>query len=492
MSNLLYPMRPAPRPSAWGAWTDRIARALGVIALGVLLGTQYMSPNMRVLSATAAVIVIGIAWRLDMVSGIGVMILALPYPRGTTFGSTNLALILLLLVIYLLRIAQREAAPPRPTPVDAPLGFFFLAYVVSFYNITNSHDLYYAFQNFTLLVGTLLMFYLVVNSIRTEADLIRLHNFHLVVLLGICLVGTWELNHPGGTLVPNWIVFENTHGDEFNRHGIRIGVTFYDYELLADFCGLNLIFLTFQLTRARSTYRRAFVGFMMAYVLFIMFCTVTRGPIVSLSVAALYLVFLVRRHLRVVPTTVITTAVLSAFFGMNFAVAHFSRSGDLFSRVAKTEFVGWMPETRVGTWTEAWQRMMMHPILGWGPYYSSQHGLQFWFWPHNLYLYVGNLTGLVGLSFFLWLLATYWKITWPKVDHPGHGTYAQGYLMIANVQLAFFLVDQFKIEYLRNNTYQYQVWLMFAYWVAAYRIEQDRLREAAHVTPVAAPAGLAA
>ena len=40
---------------------------------------------------------IGVAWRLDIVSGVGVMILALPFPRGTTFGSTNFALILLLM-----------------------------------------------------------------------------------------------------------------------------------------------------------------------------------------------------------------------------------------------------------------------------------------------------------------------------------------------------------------------------------------------------------
>ena len=45
--------------------------------------------------------------------------------------------------------------------------------------------------------------------------------------------------------------------------------------------------------------------------------------------------------------------------------------------------------------------------------------------------------------------------------------------MIANAQLFVFLIDQTKIEYLRNPIYQFQVWVMFAYMVAAARIAAD-------------------
>lgn len=476
MKATLFPARPEHRPSVWGQWFDRAVNALVVIALGVILGSQYLEPNKRLLSVAAAVIVIGIAWRLDMVSGIGVMIMALPYPRGTVFGSTNIALILLLVIIYLLRMSQREVAPPRPTPVDAPIAAFFLTYVVSFYNVESQHDLYFALQNFQLLVGTLIMFYLIVNSVQTEDDVKRLHVFHTASVVGLMLIAIWELNHPGATLVPGWINFENTHGDEFNRHGVRVGATFYDFELLADFCGLNLLFLGFRLAQQKAFYGRVMHVAMMVLVLFILFATVTRGPVVSLSVALAYLVFLMRRHLRIVPMTITLAGGAALLFGMNFFVSTFTRSGNLFERVAGTEMVGWMPETRVGTWTEAWQRMMYHPIIGWGPYYSSQRGLEYWYWPHNLYLYVGNLTGLVGLSFFLWLFWTFWRITKPRVDTPAGDSYLDSYLFMAHVQMAFFAVDQFKIEYLRNNTYQYQVWLMFAMWVAAYRVRRDQLR----------------
>ena len=46
---------------------------------------------------------------LARIPGLGVLVMTLPYPRGTAFGNTNLALILILLVIWLLRVTQRQS-----------------------------------------------------------------------------------------------------------------------------------------------------------------------------------------------------------------------------------------------------------------------------------------------------------------------------------------------------------------------------------------------
>jgi hypothetical protein len=472
MSSPLYPVRQLPKQSPIMDWIDRLALVAIVIGLGILLGLQYMEPDKRVLAVAAATIVIGVAWRLDMVSAIGVLILALPYPRGTTFGSTNLALILLLLVIYLLRVTQREAPAPSKAPTDAPVGAFFLMVVLSFYNIPNATHLYFALQNFQLFVGTLLVFWLVVNNIKSEADLQRLHSFQTVVILSICLVACWELNHPGGALVPGWIEFTATHGTEFDTKNLRVGATFYDYELLADFCGLNLLFLTFLFIRAEGAYRRMWFGFLAGLSLFVMFACVTRGPLVSLSVALSYMTFLMRRHVKLVPLVIVVSIIAGAFFGMNYYVAHFTRSGDLFARAEHTQMVGWMPDSRAGAWTDAWTRAWEHPLIGHGPYYSAARGLKLWYWPHNLYLYVANAVGFIGLGVFFWFMATLWKLTKPTVDHFRGGRYVDAYLFIAHVQVLYFLVDQFKIEYWRNPTYQFQVWLMFAFWVGAYKVSK--------------------
>lgn len=471
MSTPLYPARPLPRSSPLGEWTNRLLAGLLIVGIGALLGMQYMEPDKRVLAVLAAVLVIGTAWRLDMVSGVGVMVLALPFPRGTTFGSTNLALILLLLVIWLLRTTQREVPRAERTPVDPALGAFFLIVVLSFYNIANTRHLYFALQNFQLFVGTVIMFYLVVNAIHTVHDLRRLHVYYAIAAVAVYLVAIFELNNPGRALIPGWIEFTATQGTEFNTRNIRVGSTFFDYELLADFSGLNLLLWLFMFARARNVYERLWWGALGVLTLFILFATVTRGPLVSLSVASLFLLWRCRRRLTVVPTTIGAAAVLGAFFAMNFYVANFTKSGDLFARVQDTQVVGgWMPDSRAGAWTDAWTRAMEHPILGHGPYYAAERGLKTWYWPHNLYLYVLNCVGFLGLSAFFWLLASFWKATNPQVDSLTDPDYARAYQLVAQAQLVFFMIDQIKIEYWRNPTYQFQIWLMFALWVGAYRV----------------------
>src|SRR5262249_6246600 len=139
-------------------------------------------------------------------------------------------------------------------------------------------------------------------------------------------------------------------------------------------------------------------------------------------------------------------------------------------------FVGWIPESRSTTWPEALQRLMVHPIIGWGPYYTAVRGWGegswYWYWPHDLYLYVANLVGVVGLAIFLWFLGTLWVISRPKGDRLDDPDYARGFLLVAHVQLFMFLVDEIKIEYLRNPVYISQIWVLFSSIVAAYQISK--------------------
>ncbi len=465
-------------------WVDRAVSALFVLGLGVLLGYQYMSPDKRVLSVLVGLVVAGIAWRLEIVAGIGVMLMAMPWPKGTVFGSTNLALILLLLVIFLLRVGQRELPFPRRSPIDMPILALVIATLISFYNVS-PENMSGALANFELFLGTVLMFVVVVNSIQTERDLERVHQYQVWALVPMTLISFWELAHPGKAIVPGWIDFTTTGGKVFNTRDVRIGGPFHDYELLADFCGLNLLFLTFLLSRARSTIARTFYGALLGATVFLLFSTVTRGPLVSLAAALLYLLWAMRRRLRVVPTTIVLAAVAAAGVAANFVVANFTRSGNLFTRLSQTEFQGLAPDTRAYAWQNAWQHFLIHPIIGWGPFYSASRGLYTWFWPHNLYLYIANTIGVIGFGVFAWMLWKLFALTRPTVDMPNEGGYAEGYMLLARAQLVFFLVDQFKIEYLRNPTYQYQVWMMFALWVAGDRL---RRRQTAAVAAEARPA----
>ena len=454
---------------------DWIGRAIGVIAvigIGVLIGLQYVTPDKRVIAVLAAVLIFGVAWRLDTVSGIGVLLVTLPFPRGTVFGNTNLALILLLLVVWLLRFTTRTAPAPQRTALDAPLACVLIMFLVSFYNV-KPEEFGLAFQNTVLFLSAVFFYYLIVNNVRTTRDLRRFLSIQAIAILIVLVVSTIELVSPSTVLIPGWIDFRHVYAQGAELHDLRIGGPFFDFELLAEYCALGFCLFLFLFRQAGSIGARTFNGFMMAYCLFILAATQTRGGVLALGFAILYLLFLVRKRLQIVSLTILAAGATTALAVMEFVVSNFTHSGSVFNRITGTQFKNGMPESRADVWPDAVNRMMYHPLIGWGPHYASMTGLHLWFWPHDLYLYIANIIGLIGLSFFLWLFWRLWRLSTPTTDDLAHHDFTRAYLLIAHVQLALLLVDEIKIEFLRNPIYQYQPWILIAGIVAAERIQRE-------------------
>ncbi len=482
---------PAPIPRfalRFPAWTGRLVNAALVVIAGIVLGQQYMSPNKRVVPVIVGLLVSGLAWGVGIVAGLGVLIVALPFPRGTVFGNTNLALILMMLVIWLLRVTQRQIPPPRGTPLDIPIIGLLTMYMLSFYNVHNQTLLIAGLQNFELFAGAALMFYLIVNNTRTVADLERIQQFMMISATSLFVIAVYELNHPASDFITGWISFSATVGSEFNTRNVRVGSMFHDFELLSEYCVMTMMMAIFLLLRARTLGRTLIYGSFLVLNAFVMFTTVSRGAIVSLSVGMAYLLWITRRHLRFVPFTIIAVTSIVGFLTMNYFVANYTRSGDMFARLASTKVVqGWMPEDRAETWGNALGRAMVHPLLGSGPSYGEVAGWQLW-WPHNVYLYYANIIGFPGLLFFLWLMFKFVTLTRPKVDSLTHPDYAQAYLIICQVQIVMFVINEFKIDYLRNNVYMFPVWVLFAVWTATWRLAQAQSAARAPALDLPAPA----
>src|SRR4029077_1451422 len=190
-----------------------------------------------------------------------------------------------------------------------------------------------------------------------------------------------------------------------------------DFELTAEYCALSFCLFLFLFRQARSIGARTFNGFMMAFCLFILGATQTRGAVIALGLAMVYLLFLVRRRLQLVSFTILLAGTAAAVALMEFVVSNFTHSGSVFDRIAGTQFKNYMPESRADVWPDAVNRMMMHPLIGWGPHYASMTGLHLWYWPHDLYLYIANVIGLIGLSFFIWLFWRLWRLSTPTTDN---------------------------------------------------------------------------
>ncbi|HVP14683.1 MAG TPA: hypothetical protein VMS88_04005, partial [Terriglobales bacterium] len=197
----------------------------------------------------------------------------------------------------------------------------------------------------------------------------------------------------------------------------------------------------------------------------------------------LYLLWHIRRRINFVVLVIGVAGLVALVLGLDFYISHYTRSGSMLTRLGATTFVNMMPESRAGAWTGAWERIFEHPWIGHGPYYSGQSGTRLWFWPHCLYLFVPNNVGFIGLAIFLWLLGSLFRVSIPHTDDLRRSRFSEGYLLIGHVQLVVFIVDEIKIEYLRNPNYGFQIWFMFALIVAAYQISRHEAAE-----PVPAPA----
>jgi O-antigen ligase len=472
--NLPFGRGPATPRTERDPWTWLIG-ALLVVAVGIVLGIQYVAPDKRVLAVMAATVVLGIAWRLDLVSGIGMLLLLLPFPRSNVYGSTNVAFILLLLILWFLRMSQGSAARPRRTALDAPIIALLMAFLISFYNV-EAHNMRFALANYATLLSGVVLFYLIVHNVRSSRDLERIHQFQIATITIVCLIAVFELNHPGAVLIPGWIDFKGTTGEALNTRNIRVGGPFFDFELLSEFCAISMMLVLFHLVRARTPTRRVLMAGLLMLVAFIQFATVTRGGIIALVIGLFFLMWLLRRRIQFVPLVLSVTTGIALFLAMNFYVAHFTRSGDLLKRVLDPqtfEVENGMPLNRSRLWVQAFERMMRHPIIGHGPYYDVERGTTFWYWPHNGYLFIGNLVGIIGLAIYVWLLIVLWRQTRPGSSTYDDPDYARAFLVFGHAQLFIFLVDQFKIDFMRNAIYTLHVFVMWGVLAAAGAVARE-------------------
>src|SRR5262249_44055638 len=143
-----------------GSARDLVNRVLAfftTVVAGVLLGFQYWNPNKRVVPVFIVLLVFGVAWRLSMAAAVNVLVFLLPYPKGTVFGNTTLAFILMVFVIWLLRLSLKMSPPARSSPLNLPVFGMILWYILSFYNVQDAFALERAAQNFEVFLGCVLM-----------------------------------------------------------------------------------------------------------------------------------------------------------------------------------------------------------------------------------------------------------------------------------------------------------------------------------------------
>jgi len=144
--------------------------------------------------------------------------------------------------------------------VDRPILALLGCFTISFYNINSPTALGRGLDTYFHLLAGMAMFYLIVNNVRRPEQLERLHLFQCVSIALVGLFGIFEITHPDGVLIPGWIEFRHDVSEGINVHNVRIGGPFFDFELLSEYCALNLLLVGLMLARARTATRRLLFG----------------------------------------------------------------------------------------------------------------------------------------------------------------------------------------------------------------------------------------
>ncbi len=396
-------------------------------------------------------------------------------PFSLFIGESTVVLIGLVTLVYLARLILHQVDPIARTPVDAGIGALAACYILSFYNIENPAFLFPAIQKVFAVLSSFILFYFTASFIRNEADLRRFVQALSITLLLSVAIGAFELFVPGRPLVPGWILTNRL--DELMTSNVRVGGPYQDYELFGEFMALGTFLALFVAVRARTPNERFYGVSLTLLTVSMILASVTRGAIISFVVGGLYLLWSIRKSLKFRDFVSIALVSVSVFAVLEVALTTFTRSGSIIERMMGTYFVGMVPDSR-GGWARVWERAMLHPWVGAGPYYDlgksegiTGKGLYTYLWPHNQYLYYAHTVGLLGRARssssrlrLLYLSAR------SKARGLREASYAKSLMVVLHVMLAAFLLDQYKIDYLRNASYQYFPWMLMGLIAATYRI----------------------
>ena len=242
------------------------------------------------------------------------------------------------------------------------------------------------------------------------------------------------------------IFFPKTiYGFSTVAESIRFKSAMGDYELFAEFTGIMILILLFKNKSTKGFLKRFVVFILIGLSVLLLVLTVTRGAILSLIIAIFIYFILNRGFHEKLKFSVILFLLFSAFIlivGSSTDITHIN----IIDRFEDTYLVKGLPETRSTLWLHSLKLISSNLIIGYGPQ-RLLHSMNLPF-PHSLYMFLFLHFGIIGFLIFSYisvkmlvrLYVLIIRYNWEKG-------------LILFTLLIFFLIDQLKIEFLRNEAY---------------------------------------
>jgi len=420
----------------------------------------------------ATVLIFIAAYAAPLRGSVGILLVLIPFQLiETSFASVNVVMTYVLAGALMLRGRLRFA------PMLGPVLLVVFAYLIVLAQLPRPMYVLHGIEVFRLISG-FLVFILAYNLAReTESprSIVNLLMMMNVLSVLYCLI---QFSVGPGESLQLFGSKELELNENRGEGDARLVGPFGTPGITAAyFMSLTLI-LTYEAVYSRG-WRRVGVVALIALNVGMMVATANRGSFLVLLAGLLGFLYLFRAELGFARIAQILVGSMVVLVGATGIVATYTDFGQMFERLQEVEVENGIPDTRQILWPQAWEDINERPIFGHGPRILGQHELRFTdaheeqlvgSYPHNLYLHLLLTVGVFGTAcmlFFLFYAA--WRVYQGGRRGSFNNPYERGWVVVGWLVLAAFLVDELKIEFLRDTTVDYAhfVFALFGLFLGA-------------------------
>lgn len=337
-----------------------------------------------------------------------------------------------------------------------PIFFLLFLYILNFFVVDSKH-IKGAAESCVVFISCVIFFYFILSYINEEKNI----NIIIKILVLSCIIQV-------ALSSLNFFYYLIIKG----KSSLRVEGMLRDYELFAEYLAINIPLIFYFIRLKGNDIYKKITKLSLPFIILVLFATNTRGAIISLLLGLSYYLFNIRKNvslikmLKIVLTgCIITGAALIILYKIIPPSAH------IIERFATME-IGIL-DTRRYVWQDFIEMFWQHPILGYGMVYDFGSYL---FWPHSTYFSYLLSMGTLGLVGYLVFLGGIIKRAFANIKINKDNLSNHELSVALNSSLIIFVVDSFKIEYLRYSNYQLFIWLIFALIVSLNEISIRKLK----------------
>lgn len=441
----------------------------------VLLSTTLTSPSKRIIEVVAGIVFLCFIVATHPIRAYYLALAMLPFHVSLSVGTTTNLLIFVVGAAVLAKAKSMRLDPPFR---DSRLNMFIFGWVItmmlSFAKMPSS-DMARALIDFQSFIAALVLVYTMTRLVRSPQHLHNMLRTLQFAILVTAVIAILQSSFPERRWLPTIFSYEAQMAQmdmELEAGKVRAFATFAGYEFFAEYMAISIIMQFVLMRMASSVRERLLWGFGTGACLIALVASATRGPILALAVAIVWMVIggrgaIPRRHVIVLIFGGLVLLQIAALSAPHLLEQMLDRMSEDLTKADSMS-------SREVAWRQAIEAIAKSPLLGHGlaiPMGTWKGGVAMNL--HSLYLHLAYTIGIPGLLLFMGIIVRLFQISLRAARDRSQTPFIRHVMMGLNACLVLFLIDQLKIEYSRAPIEITLIWVLFAFLLSAEKLARQ-------------------